>query len=164
MLTCARMKIQPFMAAGLVLGSFACGGDDDGHTHDSPEVVEAEALLAEHQDADYRSYARILGWDLPHLESSRPHHGPFIDIYVNETLAAAIEGSGAPFPDGSVVVKDGWNDAEGTELFQIAIMEKQGTDWFYAEYSADGEVDVAGIDPDECMECHTVGTDHILAL
>lgn len=154
-----------FLLATTLLCLAACGGDDDDDDAvEDPDIVEAEALLADVEADDYHSFDRMTGWDAPLLEASTPHHGEFIDIYVNDVLKVAVDGDGPPFPDGSIVVKEGFSDADGTTLFQIAIMQKQGTEWFYAEYSADGEAEEAGVDNAECLECHTTGTDHLLSL
>lgn len=154
-----------FLLATTLLCIAACGGDDDDDDAvEDPDVVEAEALLADVEADDYHSFDRMTGWEVAHVEASTPFHGDFIDIYVNDILKTAVDGDGPPFPDGSIVVKEGFTTSDATTLFAIAIMEKQGTEWFYAEYSPDGEVEDAGIDTAECLECHTTGTDHLLSL
>jgi len=153
----AGMTLPRILAlGGLVL--VACGGDDDDSG--DPNLAEAEQLYAD-LEADYRSFDRMRGWDLPHAESTTPEHGPFIDIYLNDTLSAALE-DGPPFPEGSIVVKDGWSDAEGTELFRIALMRKNAEGWFWADLEPDGTATAAGDDLDRCLECHASGADGLL--
>lgn len=126
----------------------------------------AEEILAELQAADYRSFERAPGWESPRLPS-QGHHGNFVDIYINDAMAEALrEGwPEGPAPEGAVIVKDGWSDAEGEILHQIAVMRKGegGAEWFYAEYTGKGAVLEAGEDFPECLGCHAAGHDYVLA-
>ncbi len=157
-------------AVGLLLAVVftpSCGGKDEGHHGESSaeDIEEAGQLLTAMQANDYRTFDRAPGWENAHQAASTPHHGEFVDIYVNDVLGAALQsGAQAPGPGGSVVIKDGWSDAAGTQAFQISILRKDGTDsWFGAEYSASGEVLEAGRNFEECNGCHKSGADYVLA-
>lgn len=158
-----------------VVAGAGCGTEAEGDEHhhgeggegeesSATDVERAEQLLASLAD-DYRGFARAPGWQTPRTAGTSPHHGAFLDIYVNDVLAQASAGGGAaPWPDGSTIVKDGWSDADGTMLKQIAILEKDGAAWFGAEYDADGNVLEAGTHFEECNGCHDEGSDYLLAL
>lgn len=143
--------------ATLVLASSlgACAGDD----------AEALALLDDVRTADYRSaYDRAPGWTTPLLPSEGPH-GTHVDIYVDPTIAEALVADPAPtaWPEGSIIVKDAWNDADGEDLRFVAIMEKRGDVWYWAEFDDDDAVVVAGLDTDRCAGCHAAGADQVRA-
>lgn len=127
---------------------------------------QAEELLEQVRDDDYRSnYARAPGWPDPQQPGFGPHGG-FVDIYVNEVVSEAIE-AGEPlgaWPEGSIIVKDGWEDADAEALRYVAIMEKRGGgEWFWAEYEEDDSVAYAGLDLSTCTGCHSSGEDQVRA-
>ena len=132
----------------------------------SDAEAEAEKLLAELQAQDYRSFTRAPGWETPRLPSDG-HHGNFVDLYINDVMEQAVA-AGWPrgrAPEGAVIIKDGWSDAEGEILHQIAVMKKGegGEEWFYAEYTGKGKALEAGEDFPECLGCHAAGHDYVLA-
>lgn len=148
----ARLVVCVAMAAPA-----GCGGDP---------MAQAEQILAELQEQGYRSFPRAPGWASPRLPSDG-HHGNFVDIYINGVMQQAMR-DGWPkgrAPEGAVIVKDGWSDAEGEILHQIAVMKKGegGEEWFWAEYTGGGKVIEAGEDFEECLGCHAAGHDYILA-
>lgn len=128
---------------------------------------EAEDLYEQIQSDDYRdNYTRAPGWPDPRLPADGGPHGSFIDLYVNDVMADAIDSgdSLSAWPEGSLIVKDGWNDADGDDLKFITLMEKRsGSSWFWAEYEPDGSVAFAGLDESVCTNCHASGEDSVLA-
>lgn len=117
------------------------------------------------QADDYRqTYARAPGWEEPRMESFGPH-GEVVDIYINDVLEDALDSEGLEqWPEGSIIVKDGWEDAEGESLRFIAVMKKRGDGtWFWAEYDSDENVYVAGEDDETCTGCHSSGEDQVRA-
>lgn len=121
-------------------------------------------LLEAVQAADYRSWARPPKGDAMNpLTPGKSTHGDFIDVYLNETLAAAL--SAAPkslgaWPEGSIAVLDGWDDPEGSSLRFIAIMERRPGGWYFEHY-VDGDLAAPrhyGA-PDTCVGCHAAGSD-----
>jgi hypothetical protein len=132
-----------------------CAGDDD-ENQDHGGALE---LLAAVRAENYRGWSRPPGWET-RVPSNAPH-GAAVDLYVNDTVARALE-SGAPlavWPEGSTIVKDGWN---GAELRLIAIMDKRSDGWYWAEYDASGEPDYSG-HPATCTSCHSSGSDFVRA-
>lgn len=132
----------------------ACATDD----------ADARALLDQVRADDYRrSYARPPGWEMPRAPSDGPH-GTHVDIYVDDLVVQTLEErSPSAWPEGSIIVKDGSNDSRGEDLRFVALMEKRGDAWFWAEYDVDDELVVAGLDVDVCSGCHAAGSDGVRA-
>ena len=134
----------------LLVAAPGCGDDQD------PEGA-AELWDRIHEE-DYRSWSRAPGYD-GRTPSDAPH-GNEVEIYVDEVLANALEGEPlTAWPDGSLIVKDGW---DGSELELVAVMEKRGSNWYWAEYDAEGTASYSG-EPDVCIDCHRSGDDHVRA-
>lgn len=145
----------PALVTVLVTLGVACAEDD----------TEALALLDEIVAADYRgTFDRAPGYETPLVPSDGPH-GTHVDIYVDSTVAEALVADPAPtaWPEGSIIVKDAWNDAAGEDLRFIAVMEKRGDVWYWAEFNDDDEVVVAGLDTGRCTGCHDSGMDQVRA-
>jgi len=134
-----------------VLGSAACGEEVD--------EAGARALWDEIHAADYRRWQRPQGWETRQPTVSA--HGQTADIFINPVLvqAATLETLGA-WPEASLLVKDSYR---GDSLALIAAMKKRSGEWFFAEWSSDGEVKFAGR-PDVCLECHQAGSDHVFSM
>lgn len=122
-------------------------------------------FLEELRELDYRSFARAPGWATPRLPDQGGPHGAFLDMYVNDVVDDAVL-AGEPldaWPEGSLIVKDAWNDEAGEDLQFTAAMEKREGVWFWAEYRDDDSVIVEGLDEPRCTGCHDVGDDGVLA-
>lgn len=129
------------ITAALVAG---CGQND------APE--EARALYARiNEGAGFRTWRRAPGF--PSRKPSFTLHSDAVEIFVNPTLAAALDGPRgiARWPDGSVVVKEGFSNGGDRKL--VAVMEKRAGRWFWAEYDGDGDAHYSG-EPKICVECH----------
>lgn len=126
---------------------------------DNQDDAGARALLSDVQQDDYRSWARAPGYDA--RRNSNAPHSDAVDIYVNAVVEFALNDEGAlsEWPEGSVVVKDGFS---GSDLEIVAIMEKRTDGWFWAEYDDDGDPDYSG-KPDVCIDCHRSGSDFVRA-
>lgn len=126
-------------------------------TNDDPEG--AEALLAQVQDEDYRSWRRAPGYE--ERRPSTAPHSDNVEIFVNDVVAEALDGAArSEWPDGSIIVKDGYADDGTHEL--TAIMEKREGVWFWAEYDANDEPLYSGA-PSICTNCHESGSDDVRA-
>ena len=143
----SRRRLAAF---AVMLFAAGCGDDQD---------EEARALLARVRAEGYRSWDRAPGYE-ERRESSAPHGGA-VDIYVNDRVAEvlALEAAAAEWPEGSVIVKDGFS---GSSLELIAVMEKRSDGWYWAEYDAAGDPDYAGR-PAICTDCHRRGSDYVRA-
>jgi hypothetical protein len=145
-----RRWLFPFVAALAA----ACGGENENQ-----DEAGALELLAGVQEQNYREWIRPPGW--PTRTRSSAPHGAEVDIYVNDRVVEAL-GADAPllaWPEGSTIVKDGWN---GPELRLIAIMDKRSDGWYWAEYDASGEPTYSGR-PATCTNCHSSGSDFVRA-
>jgi hypothetical protein len=131
-----------------------CSGDGSADS-DSPE---ADALWE-----DIRGHSST--WDkAPGYMAMQPAEGPHGDdvlIFVNDEMAAALEGSGEDeWPVGSIVVKEFF---ERGNILGIVVMEKRADGRFWASYSPSGEVYDSGLSLETCEECHADGSDGVVA-
>jgi hypothetical protein len=127
---------------------------------------EADDIRDQLADDDYRStYARAPGWDQPRQPSDGGPHGAFVDIYVNDVVEDALAAGDAieRWPEGAIIVKDGWGDATGTDYEYLAFMERRSDGWFWAEYRGSGRLVSAGLNDSTCAGCHAAGQDSVRA-
>jgi hypothetical protein len=157
------MRIQ-FLAFGSFALLLACVGG--GGTK-----VEADPMAGElwEEIQGYRAWFQHEAWS--GIQSSASTHGPFVQIWYNETTATAEAGEqGTQMPAGSILVKEGYLDGEGTDLKAITVMKKvegfdpDNGDWYWASYAADGSVYTSGAS-DFCSSCHAAANhDYVLFL
>jgi hypothetical protein len=86
---------------------------------------EAQELRQQLEDDDYRrSYARAPGWDAERQPSEGGPHGDFVDIYVNDVVEQAFASGEAldAWPEGSIIVKDGWSSDGDASLLPCSPM------------------------------------------
>lgn len=130
-----------------MLGSLSCsGGNDDPNG--------AAQLWAKIHADDYHSYSRAPGY--PGKVASSAPHSDQVEIFVNPVVQAALDAKVplTAWPDGSRIVKDGYTKSGTLEV--VAVLEKRGTAWYWAEYEADGTIDYSGA-PSLCTDCHKGG-------
>jgi hypothetical protein len=119
----------------------------------------AQALWDEIHAADYTSWPHPPGYTELAPSSS---HGNQMEMFINDVVSAVFA-AGQPldvWPDGSMIVKNGY-DGDGA-LTLVAVMEKRGAEWYWAEYEEDGEVIFSGT-PRLCIKCHDAGSDYVRA-
>lgn len=141
------------LLVALPLALTACGDDED------PEG--AADLWARIHDQSYQSWTRAPGYET-RRDSAAPH-GDQVEIFINDTVAAALAGDPiTSWPVGSIIVKDGY---DGGELSLVAAMEKLEDTWFWAEWDADGTSKYSGraADVATCTDCHQSGADLVRA-
>lgn len=133
-------------------------------------AAEADDLRDQIRDDDYRNtYARAPGWEDGRLPAEGGPHGGFIDIYINDVMEEAIaeaEASGQPlerWPEGSIIVKDGWSAQEGGSFEYLSFMERRSGGWFWGEYTGRGRLVSAGKNDKTCVGCHNAGEDQVRA-
>jgi hypothetical protein len=117
-------------------------------------------LLTRVQAEGYRDWSHAPGWET-RKPSMKGGHGGQLDIYVNDTFAAAIT-AGEPvrtWPIGSTIVKEVWMS---DTLRYIDILDKRSDGWYWDELDADGTILAAG-HPDGCTNCHGSGVDYVRA-
>lgn len=140
---------RPMLPLVLVTLAAGCGEDQ------SPE--RARELWDRIQDAGYRDWARAPGYE--ERVRSRAAHGDSVVIYVNDIVVEDLATSPPPseWSEGSIIVKDGF---DGGDLSLVAVMEKRGGEWFWAEYDDEGDTLFSGA-PDLCTGCHAIGDDFV---
>lgn len=152
------------------LGTLACGdkdGDGDsggsesgdaGGGIDAGDLATAEALWAEL--GGYEAWPQIAPWE--GVQVSESVHGSHVQIWANPTAADHIAAAGGgDMADGAIHVKEGYSSADGAAE-AITVMKKSDGSWFYARYSPDGEVELAGESAlGSCQGCHSAGQDEV---
>ena len=109
------------------------------------------------------TWSHYEGWE--GIVESSSVHGDFVQIWLNSEALMAIT-AGETMPDGSILLKETFDDAEGNELKDITVMKKidgynpSGSDWYWAQYLEDGTVQTSG-SPDMCIGCHSSGEDYV---
>ena len=142
--------------------SVACG-EKVGDSSELPSEFDemASDLWTEIDGLD--SWSQYEGWE--GIVASSSVHGDFVQIWLNDAAMTAIT-AGDEIPDGAILLKETYNDAEGTELKDITVMKKvdgynpDGSDWYWAQYLEDGTIQGAG-SPDMCTGCHSSGEDYV---
>ncbi len=107
------------------------------------------------EETDYTNYEF---WpDHEGLKPGQAPHGAYHKVYINTPLLDALPVEDRTAPDGSIIVKENYSPDE--KLAAVTVMAKvegydpEHGDWFWAKYSPQGEVQVAG-KPDGCISCH----------
>jgi hypothetical protein len=120
----------------------------------------ATVLWEEIGAANYQGWQTAPGYDAP--RPTLRAHGDTALVYINDVMLAAQAQVDLPeWPVGSLLVKDSF-DANGTPHL-IAAMHKQEQGWFFAEWSAAGEVKYAG-EPEVCLGCHRAAPDYVFTV
>ncbi len=131
---------------------------------------EAGDLRDEIEDDDYRqTYARAPGWEDGRQPAAGGPHGGFIDLYINEVMSEAIDEATASgetptqWPEGSIIVKDGWSAMSGGDYEYLSFMERRSDGWFWGEYRNGRRLISAGLNDNTCTGCHASGEDEVRA-
>jgi hypothetical protein len=110
------------------------------------------------------SWQQYEGWE--GIVPSSSVHGDFVQIWLNEAANTALT-TGTDLPDGAIIAKQTFHDANGDSLKDITVMQKidgfnsEGNGWFWAQYLEDGTVQNEG-SPAMCTGCHASGNDYVL--
>jgi len=134
-----------------------CVGCDKNH-----EPEKAAELWERIHAEKYQDFARAPGYET--RQPSNTSHSDFSEIFINQILVDALASETALeiWPEGSLIVKDGYNSSGEHSL--IAVMEKQDGEWFFAEYLdlPSSEAKFSGR-PAVCVDCHALGSDSVHA-
>ena len=149
------------MSRFFLLFLFGLAGCNDKTGGDSGDSVDPDSTLAA------ELWEAISGYSLwaqhPDFqgiqESVDGTHGAYVQVWYDSSAEEAIL-AGTEIPDGGILVKQGYADAEGSELGNLTVMWKvegydpDNADWFWARYTPDtGEVTLAGA-VSACSDCH----------
>ena len=90
-----------------------------------------------------------------------PHQGKFYHVYVTKQGEAVLEEGKGTYPEGTVVLKEKFSDADGkkTELFTAMVkrakgFNPEGGDWEYFVISGDAKKITQSGKIQSCIDCH----------
>ena len=107
------------------------------------------------EESNYREYSYWPGHE--GMQPGQAPHGVFHKVFINKTLREALPVEDRIAPEGSIVVKENYNADK--KLTSITLMAKvkgfssEYGDWFWANYTPEGKVKVAG-EVSSCISCH----------
>ena len=117
----------------------------------------------------YKSWGQIS--DFSGIQSSNSVHGSYVQVWINEIAESFLSDStsSGQLPNGSLIVKEGYSDSNGSDISKITIMKKiEGYDpnnnnWYWANFNPGG--DLGGKNGKEafCYNCHASGQDYLLS-
>lgn len=85
-------------------------------------------------------------------------HGAYLKLYVNEISFVALAHNKKEMPQSSIIVKENYNKDKKlvaiTPMYKIDGYNPEAGNWFWAKYSADGEVMASG-KVESCISCHS---------
>lgn len=149
----------------MLLASVGCGNPDGDAT---PGSDAADNEFAADIYDDYIAGDDYLSWGTVPAEAaisqSADHSNAYVISYANDAAQAAMDDFQGTFPDGSILIKAQYEDAEGASLKAYTIMVKRDGydeeigDWFWAAISSDGTVSSAG-NVSGCVNCHSSAAD-----
>jgi hypothetical protein len=147
----ALRRIGRGTAAALAMALAGCGDEADGQDRE----LYDEAIAGD----VYKSWQQFPGAS-PDLIKSGLHNGDFVRSYMNPVAVAAIANFTGTFPEGTILVKEQYSDAEGkvktghTVMLKIDGYDSEHGDWFWVAYNAKGETTVHNGMAPYCSDCH----------
>jgi hypothetical protein len=103
----------------------------------------------------YKSFGKLS----EKLVKSQQHGGIFVNTFIDNKGMDAFKNKSYPFPDGSVVVKEG-HDTETSGVSKLYVMKKiksfdsANGDWYYSILDTKGNPMQAGGKIQMCISCH----------
>ena len=97
-------------------------------------------------------------------------HGDYVQIWINDIISDFFEDSSENnlLPNGSIIVKEGYSDENGSSLNNITIMKKidsydpNNNNWFWANFNEGGALAGKNGSESSCYNCHSLGKDYVL--
>jgi len=104
----------------------------------------------------YKSWPLFPGTEK--LQEGKHPHGALQTIYVSPSALEAIQERRGELPDGAFIVKENYMPDQKlgaiTIMYRVKGYNPDAGDWFWAKYSADGDVAASG-KVKGCIGCHT---------
>ncbi len=138
--------------AALATALAGCTGDESSQDRE----LYDQAIAGD----EYKSWSQFPGAS-PDLLPSGQHNGDFVRSYMNDVAVAAIADFDGSFPDGTILVKEQYEDAGGTVKSGHTVMLKLDGfdsahgDWYWVAYNAKGETTAHNGKAEYCSGCHT---------
>ena len=149
--------ISTLAVLAMTLGMTVAGcGDEPGDAGGQDRDLYDEAIAG---DA-YKSWSQFPGAS-PDLNLSGQHNNTFVRSFMNDIAVAAIADFDGTFPEGTILVKEQYEDAEGkvlsghTVMLKIDGYDSAHGDWYWVAYNAKGEATVHNGMAPYCSDCHT---------
>lgn len=157
------MKVHPtriiqscLALAGIGIASIALAGcPGDTMDSDGPSGSALYRIITETDP--YVEWAQFPEAD--GIISSALPHGPLARVHINGPVEAALDNFGGQLPDGSIIVKESFDenmDESGdsiTVMWKVAGFDPENNDWFWARFAFDGTI-VAEGNVSGCVNCH----------
>jgi len=117
----------------------------------------------------YQSWGQIS--EFSGIQPSNNAHGSYVQVWINEIAESFVSDSSSSgqLPNGSLIVKEGYSDSNGSDVNKITIMKKiegydpNNNDWFWANYNSGGDLGGKNGREASCFNCHATGQDYILS-
>jgi hypothetical protein len=145
-------------ALAIALGVTLAGcGDETGAPSDGQDRELYDEAIAGNA---YKSWAQFPGAS-PDLNLSGQHNNTFVRSFMNDVAVAAIADFDGSFPEGTILVKEQYEDAEGkvlsghTVMLKIDGYDSEHGDWYWVAYDGKGKTTQFAGTPKYCWECHT---------
>lgn len=167
------MKKFCFLALMSLIVLAACGEDDSGEeASDASAEMEtvsfdSESISAEAVWDAYVETGTYEAWsywpDHEGMQEGSSPHGAYHAVYISDEISSALPIEDSMVSDNGVIVKE--NYTADKELAAYTLMVKvdgynpDGNDWFWAKYSATGEVQKSGA-VQGCIDCHAAQSDN----
>ena len=156
------------MRAFVFLCLLACATDEgDSGSGGIISAEDAAAVDVWDEIQGYEEWEQHADWT-GIVASEDGTHGDYVSIWMNDIAASAINaGDGGEMPEGAILVKEGYLDAEGTEFKGLTVMKKEAgwgdSGWFWAKYDPENPdpAQLAG-EVSACSGCHAGGQDSVL--
>jgi len=92
------------------------------------------------------------------LQEGKHPHGALLTTYVSPSALSAIQERQGQLPVGAFIVKENYMPDQTlgaiTIMYRVKGYNPAAGDWFWAKYSADGDIAASG-KVDGCINCHT---------
>jgi hypothetical protein len=119
-------------------------------------MAEAAELWKMLQDANYQdNWSTVPGKGT--LYDGQPPHGAFLSTYLSPEAAEGMNMKTGKMPDKAVIVKENYKPDQSldaiTVMYKQAGFDPEHSDWFWAKFAPDGQVQEAG-KVAGCSACH----------
>tara|TARA_B100001250_G_scaffold413936_1_gene449852 strand:- start:3692 stop:4165 length:474 start_codon:yes stop_codon:yes gene_type:complete len=146
----------------VIIFFYACSSDDLSEDQERANEIWDEM-------SGYQSWGQIS--DFSGIQSSNSAHGSYVQVWINEIAESFLSDStsSGQLPNGSLIVKEGYSDSNGSDISKITIMKKiEGYDsnnnnWFWANYNSGGSLAGKNGKETSCYNCHASGQDYLLS-
>lgn len=152
------MQKSSMLVAMAVLGAVLAGGLGTALAGEKGLPAADGKAVYEYitKTSPYQKWALFPGKDK--LYEGKHPHGALLTTYVSADALKAINGKAGMLPNGAIIVKENYMPDKKldavTVMYRVKGFDPEAGDWFWAKYTAKGEVEAAG-KVAMCSGCHT---------